>query len=165
MARRRRNSRRRTKRQLRFAALAFGLLVWAWLNHPGWLIAGSVVAALVAGAYLVVRRRKAAAGREGWIYHLPGWPGRPLVYVGQTCWPDRRMRQHQGLQGPESWFAGDVDFTRVKWFGPFPEAQLDRIEADHIHTYEPQANRQRYEEQRRLMLLRHESARSRRTAA
>lgn len=161
----RRYSRRRTKRQLRLAALAAGLLVWAWLYYPGWLIAGAVVAAAGVLAYRIVRRRKGAAGREGWIYHLPGWPGLPLVYLGQTCWPERRMRQHQGLQGPASWFAGDVDFSRVQWFGPFPEAQLDRIEADHIHTYQPWANRQRYEEQRRLKLLRHESARSRRTVA
>jgi hypothetical protein len=98
-------------------------------------------------------------------YHLPGWPGLPLVYVGKTRWPDRRMAQHQGLQGPVSRFAEHVDFGRVEWFGPFPGAQLDQIEADHIHTFEPWANQQRYEDRRRPMLMRHETARTWRAAA
>jgi hypothetical protein len=149
----------RIKRRTTVAAAVLGLIGWGWETHPAWTIAAGVLALAVVVAWLRERAQRRLRGRQGWIYHLPPHRGSALVYVGQTCWPERRMAQHQGLQGPASWFAGYVDFRRVEWYGPFPEADLDQIEADHIHTFEPWANKVRCEELRRPRLLRHETAR------
>jgi hypothetical protein len=158
----RRRYRRRTTRLERQAYTALtvcALLAWAWQTHPVWTVLGVLVAVAGFAGRWQLRRKQRARGKQGWIYHLPPWTRSRLVYVGQTTWPERRMAQHQGLQGPPSWFAEHVDFSRVRWFGPFPAADLDQIEADHIHTYDPWANQLRCESLRRPALLRHKTAR------
>lgn len=154
-------SRRRHFRfhRTRLAAVTAAAAAYGWTTHPGWTVLALCAAAGL--AVLVWAWRRRPDDRDGWIYHLPGWD-RSLVYVGQTRWPERRMAQHQGHGRAPSWFAEYVDWSRVTWYGPLrvSDRQLDQIEADHIHTFKPWANRVRCEELRRPRALRHHTARS-----
>src|SRR6201996_59620 len=145
-------------RRTRLAGLTVAAAVYGWITHPWWTgvgVGGAAGLAVLAWAW------RRPADLDGWIYHLPGWDGR-LVYVGQTRWPERRMAQHQSHGCAPSWFAEYVDWSRVSWTGPLrvSDRQLDQIEADHIHTFDPWANRVRCEELRRPRALRHHTARS-----
>lgn len=144
-----RRTHRHQRTALRLTAAALAVLV-VWDRAPVLL-----VLAAAAAAGVLVWRRQHRDRRPGWVYHLPGWDGR-LVYVGMTTRPDLRMGQHQGRGAqPPAWFAPWVDWSRVGWYGPFDgEAATHRAEIDHIHTYEPWANRLRYEDQRRPRPLR-----------
>lgn len=153
MARRRHVTRQqRTTRALLAGAC---LLALAWQAAPIPTVLALVAAAGAAAAWWRWRAtRPDPDPRPGWVYHLPGWDGR-LVYVGMTNHPTARLRQHMGIDGPPSWFAAHVDWQAVRWFGPFDgRTATHRAEIDHIHTYEPWANRLRYEHLRRHPALR-----------
>jgi predicted GIY-YIG superfamily endonuclease len=89
-----RRSRRKASGRVYTALAVLGVLVWAWQTHPMWLVLGTVLAAVAAGAGLYLRRaRLRRPGERTWLYRHYSHDGR-LLYVGITSDYPRRCAEH-----------------------------------------------------------------------